>query len=396
VVWVNVISHANNKGFHLLTFSSSLSIGKQIVWMWIFIPNQQRFSFRWVFKEALPKLVPKRLRECVLFCMKDDDPQQRNEILSAMKSVFVNASEGTCGFHVVKMGWRTNVPTGVNVLSSQKLRMWSSIVQQIHKWIYSWMTPGNVEDKKEYELLKYLLEKFKCSQTVLDVVGELWFLAYKVIKFLRSHVYTWKTLYLHYMQTNAMHFDISHSSAHKGTNHGLKRHSCAVKPTMNLDSSANTINIQSSIKVQECEDIIFQDATWTHKKWSDLPTSQHTTSLGEGILQGIMSRIYHHGAKLISRQIRTSTFEVCYMKTRTEDMVVKELPGTISNMGNNDTDKEKNDSVGDNVQLSPIPIFSRIRSVTVDQTGTMLCSCKHFKRIGLPCVHLACVEYTVS
>jgi hypothetical protein len=78
------------------------------------------------------------------------------------------------------------------------------------------------------------------------------------------------------------------------------------------------------------------------------------------------------------------------MKTRTEDMVVKELPGTISNMGN-DTDGEKNDSLGDNVQLSTIPIFSRIRSVTVDQTGTMLCSCKHFERIGLPCVHLASI-----
>jgi hypothetical protein len=75
VVWVDVTSHSNNKGFHLLTFSSHLSIGKQIGWMWIFIPNQQRFSFRWVFKEALPKLVLRWLRECVLFFMKDGDPQ---------------------------------------------------------------------------------------------------------------------------------------------------------------------------------------------------------------------------------------------------------------------------------------------------------------------------------
>jgi hypothetical protein len=123
---------------------------------------------------------------------------------------------------------------------------------------------------------------------------------------------------------------------------------------------------------------------------SDLPTSQHTTSVGEGILQGIISRINHYGAKLVSRQTKTSTFQVCYTKTRTEDVVVKEFPGTISYMGN-DTDKEKNDSLGHNVQLSPIPIFSRIRSVSVDQTGTMLCSNKHFERIGLPCVHLACV-----
>ena len=45
VIWVDVTSHSNNKGFCLLTFSSRLSIGKQIVWLWIFIPNQQRFSF---------------------------------------------------------------------------------------------------------------------------------------------------------------------------------------------------------------------------------------------------------------------------------------------------------------------------------------------------------------
>jgi hypothetical protein len=77
-----------------------------------------------------------------------------------MKSVFVNDAEGTCGFHVINMGWRTNVSTGVIVLSPQKLRMWSSIVQQVHKRIYSWMTPGNVRDKEEYELSKYLLEKF--------------------------------------------------------------------------------------------------------------------------------------------------------------------------------------------------------------------------------------------
>ena len=85
---------------------------------------------------------------------------------------------------------------------------------------------------------------------------------------------------------------------------------------MNLDSSANTINIQSSIKVQECEDIIFQDATRTHKKWSDLPTSQHTTSVGEGIVQGIMSRINHYVAKLVWDRRRHQYFK--YVMQRQE------------------------------------------------------------------------------
>ena len=59
VIWIDVTSHSNNKGFHLLTLSSKTSIGKQVVFMWIFIPNQQSFSFRWVFQEAIPTLIPK-------------------------------------------------------------------------------------------------------------------------------------------------------------------------------------------------------------------------------------------------------------------------------------------------------------------------------------------------
>ncbi len=78
---------------------------------------------------------------------------------------------------------------------------------------------------------------------------------------------------------------------------------------MNLDTSANTINIQSSIQVQECKDIIFQDATQTNKKWSDLPTSQHTTSVGEGILRGIMSRINHYVANLFQDRQRHQHFK---------------------------------------------------------------------------------------
>ncbi len=95
-----------------------------------------------------------------------------------------------------------------------------------------------------------------------------------------------------------------------------------------------------------------------------------------------MSRINHHVAKLVLRQTETLTFQICYTNTRGEDMDVKELPGTISNKGN-DTEKEMNDSLGDNVQLSTIPISSRIWSVIVDQTGTIFCSCNILK--GLVC-----------
>ena len=94
VVWCDVTSHSNNKGFSLLTFSCRTSINKQVVFMWVWIPNEQRISFRWVFQHAVPKLIPKWLRNRVRFIMKDGDPQQRNEIIQSLLSIFVNAIEG--------------------------------------------------------------------------------------------------------------------------------------------------------------------------------------------------------------------------------------------------------------------------------------------------------------
>ena len=102
VIWCDVTSHSNNKGFDLLTFSCRTSVDKQVVFLWIWIPNQQRFSFRWVFQHTIPNLIPKWARDRVAFIMKDGDTQHQNEILPALKTIFSNTIEGGCGFHIGK------------------------------------------------------------------------------------------------------------------------------------------------------------------------------------------------------------------------------------------------------------------------------------------------------
>ncbi len=94
VVWCDVTSHSNNKGFCLLTFSCWTSVGKQVIFLWIWIPNEKRFSFCWVFQHAIPILIPISIRKRVSFIMKDGDLKQRN--------VFPNAIEGSCGWHIGK------------------------------------------------------------------------------------------------------------------------------------------------------------------------------------------------------------------------------------------------------------------------------------------------------
>ena len=378
VVWVDVTSHSNNKGFHLLTFSSRLSIGKQVVWLWIFIPNQQRFSFRWVFQEAIPTLVPKWLRDRVQFFMKDADPQQRNEIQSAMSSHFVNATEGTCGYHLVNMGWRRHVPHCANILSPSNLEKWHLVVTKIQKWIYSWMNPGYVEDEDEYQISKFLLEKFICSNVVHEIVGEHSWVIGKIIHFLRKHVYIWEHLYLHYKRSHIRHFDTAHSSPHEGTNHGLKSHSCGVKPVMNIDTSAKTLNTQTNIKCRELEGLIFQEATCTRKTWSTLPTSSHAVTVAEGILKAMMERVELYQSSFVHHDNEKSIFQVTFSR---QDPLLQ--------------DHEQNDTMAETSEqdVSHIPLFSRIRTVTIDCQGFMFCTCKHFERTGLPCVHQASVSF---
>ena len=48
----------------------------------------------------MPLLVPKWLRERVKLITKDGNPQQRNEVIYALKLAFPNAIEAGCGWHI--------------------------------------------------------------------------------------------------------------------------------------------------------------------------------------------------------------------------------------------------------------------------------------------------------
>ncbi len=105
---------------------------------------------------------------------------------------------------------------------------------------------------------------------MLDAADGHQFMISRILQFLQCHVYPLETLYVHFSRKTLRHFDTSHSSAHEGTNHGLKSHSAGVQAMMDVDLSGQTMNTQTNIRVAECEEFIFQDATRIHKKWSSL------------------------------------------------------------------------------------------------------------------------------
>jgi hypothetical protein len=89
---------------------------------------------------------------------------------------------------------------------------------------------------------------------------------------------------------------------------------------------------------------------------------------------------------MVSINGSTTVFQVSYSGT-SEDC-------DKGNVDEIDTNKQiidlNEESTGESA-FSPIPVFSRIHSVSVDTNGTMFCTCKHFEQLDLPCVHQASV-----
>ncbi|KAL7546985.1 hypothetical protein ACHAWF_010307 [Thalassiosira exigua] len=205
VIWCDVTSHSNNKGFHLLTFSCQTSVDRQVIFLWIWIPNQRRFTFRWVFQHAIPQLIPQAHRNRVKFIMKDGNPQQRNEIIGALREVFPRAEEGGCGYHIVTIRWGEHVP-GVSLISKRGQDAWKKVVNHIQ---------GYVDSDEEYHISKYLLLCFIASAPVLEAAEGNIVMIVRIMKFLNGNVFVYESLYLHYKRKHLMYFSTADSSAHK-------------------------------------------------------------------------------------------------------------------------------------------------------------------------------------
>ena len=122
VVTFDVTSHTNASGYHHLSFSCRTSIDKQVLFCRIWIPDQRRVSFRYVFQEALPRILPTHVLTRVKFLMCDGDPQQNIEIRLALQHLFPCAIVALCVYHLVNMGWNRHVCTA-NFKSQKRRKM---------------------------------------------------------------------------------------------------------------------------------------------------------------------------------------------------------------------------------------------------------------------------------
>ncbi len=145
--------------------------------------------------------------------------------------------------------------------------------------------------------------------------------------------------------------------------------------TMNLDTAANNLIVQSDLKAAEIDESIYFDYQCNDKHLSSYPTSPFTITLAEGII----SKKYKSAEYYDTKRVSIDTFQVAFNKIFNEVYEFDEIL----------------ESAEDDVLLAKIPFFRRVRLVTIDDNGIMKCSCCEYEVCGLFCEHQICIAKSI-
>ena len=138
-----------------------------------------------------------------------------------------------------------------------------------------------------------------------------------------------------------------------------------------MDTSAKTLNLQSDLKAAQLDELIYKDFLLSDKKWSTSTTSSRTMTLGEGLVQEVLSRFHLYTPV----RIGPCLFEVLYCDPTPP---LERMSSSFSDIEREDHDDFKN---------IPIPLFQRVREVSIDKDGVMFCTCCRFECRGHFCEH---------
>jgi len=143
---------------------------------------------------------------------------------------------------------------------------------------------------------------------------------------------------------------------------------------MNMDTAAKTLNLQTDVKVSEVQAMIYEEFTKTDKRWSNTLTAPHLLSFGEGLVV----EAYKRASLYKGRRVGEREFQVMFVGD-----------------GNKDATRQDEYDNDDGIPSHQVPLFERVRDVTVDNDGTMHCSCCRFQCTGVFCEQQICIAELV-
>ncbi len=131
-----------------------------------------------------------------------------------------------------------------------------------------------------------------------------------------------------------------------------------------MDTSAKTLNLQSSLKASKVEEIIYYDYHQNNITWSSLPSTPFTTTLGESLISNVNKK--------------SSLYNLWW---------VGDLKFEVEFVGDEIGDENEYDLEVNDILDAPIPYFCCIHIVTIGPDGTLYCLCCGFESAGVYCEH---------
>jgi hypothetical protein len=356
VVYLDATSGSNRSHNHLITFSGRTSTGRQFIILRIWVHNQKRSTFHWIFQSVLSNLIPDKVLLAIKVVLVDGDPQQRGELEAAIRKYLHNAIVGTCGWHLVFQGYKRYGPKKTAYRSNPS--QYDAFEATLKNWLFSWMRRSYCETEHEYHISKTLFFRWLRSRDVLSLLGA--DVAKNVEGWVRDNVVNYQDYFVYYKRMNVRYFFQCTTSPHEGTNFGAKAHSAAVRPNQSMVRSAKALCLQATMKTAQ----MGHKASVSVAKqplWSQSATANHLCTEAESMILQVLERI-----KLY----------------------------TVSRTDGRQWQVELKDQLKDPDNLEPkgpIPRFRRVRTVIMDQYGNLTCTCCHFECTGIPCVHTGAV-----
>ena len=148
----------------------------------------------------------------------------------------------------------------------------------------------------------------------------------------------------------------------------MKNHSIPVKANASMYTNAKAMGMQSKLKTAELDEEALKNVLKCNKLWSNLPTSEFLTPYAEGLMHSIIDRDGLYEAKRVGER----EFEILCNVLMEPFLEIEE---------------EKD---------CPVPKFSRLRRVHIDNDGICRCSCCYYERVGMPCPHMASVFLLIN
>ena len=228
VLHIDATADSNNEGRPLVTVTAKDSNGRMFTVLRAFLPNEQAWSFKWLFQVVFPSLLGEDYLNDVRIVLGDGDPQQISQLEDAIDKFFPNVYRARCSWHIIDRGWASKVQLKMGGKSRKKrplhlkgkarkqpepLSELNRVARKLYRWMFSWAQANYCESLEEFQVSKALFLSFAQSKEVRDLIGSA--MVDTLLEFLRQHVSHHEDHFCYYKRLGIFHLE-----THSNTSHG--------------------------------------------------------------------------------------------------------------------------------------------------------------------------------